>query len=379
MLRSCLSQCKLNYLLRTLPPGLALEACKRFDMGLRHSLESITRSSLDDAAWQQAALSIRLGGLGLREAVASAPTAFMGSRNTTRELTSHLVGGGLSTSLDISGDEEEGILRAKLSVELPGINLNAASQRVLQSALDAKALSKCKESASIRDRARLNTLGTPLAGAWLRAIPNPNLSLAMSRHEFVPAVRMWLGIRLFPSPPQSLRCTCGQIMDEFGDHLLGCAHGPLRIKRHDALRNIIWHALLMDDKGAAREQHCGNSNNRPGDVYHPDFALGKSAYFDVSVRSSLQPKFLSRAAVQAGAAGEAGEIEKDSKHEEDVVSAGDLFFLLVVESLGLWTPSSLHTLRTIASRASSVNGIPLGLAVRNLLQQLSTRLWAYNA
>ena len=135
----------------------------------------------------------------------------------------------------------------------------------------------------------------------------------------------------------------------------------------------------MDDKGAAREQHCGNSNNRPGYVYHPDFALGTSAYFDVSVRCSLQLQFLSKTAVQAGAAGEAGEIEKDSKHEEDVLSAGGLFFPQVVESLGLWTPSSLHTLRTIASRASSVNGIPLGLAVRNLLQQLSTRLWAYNA
>ena len=108
----------------------------------------------------------------------------------------------------------------------------------------------------------------------------------------------------------------------------------------------------MDDKGAAREQHCGNSNNRPGDVYDPDFALDKSAYFDVSVRSSLQPKFLSRATVQAGAAIEAGEIEKDSKHKKDVVSAGGLFFPLVVESLGLWTPSSLHTLRTITSRAS---------------------------
>ena len=165
LLRSCLSQCKLNYLLQTLPPGSALEACKRFDMGLRHSLESITRSSLDNAVWQQAALPIRLGGLGLREAVASAPAAFLGSRNTTRESTSYLVGSGLSTSLDITGDEEEGILRAKLSVELPGINLNAASQRVLQSTMDAKALSKCKESASIRDRARLNTLGTHSAGA----------------------------------------------------------------------------------------------------------------------------------------------------------------------------------------------------------------------
>ena len=43
LLRSCLSQCKLNYLLRTLPPGSVVEAFKRFDLGLRHSLESITR------------------------------------------------------------------------------------------------------------------------------------------------------------------------------------------------------------------------------------------------------------------------------------------------------------------------------------------------
>ena len=111
----------------TWPPGSAFEAFKQFDMGLCHSLESITCSSLDDAAWQQAALPIQLGGLGLREAVASAPAAFapaafLGSRNTTRELTSHLVGSDLSTSPNISGDEEEGILRTKLSAELPGIN-----------------------------------------------------------------------------------------------------------------------------------------------------------------------------------------------------------------------------------------------------------------
>jgi len=43
----------------------------------------------------------------------------------------------------------------------------------------------------------------------------------------------------------------------------------------------------MDNKGAVREQHCGESNNRPGDIYHPDFMLGKPAYFDVSVQNSL--------------------------------------------------------------------------------------------
>ena len=78
----------------------------------------------------------------------------------------------------------------------------------------------------------------------------------MSRHEFVLAVKVWLGIPIFYSSPQSLRCSCGQIIDQFGDHLLGCGQGPLRTKRHDALRDVIWHALLMDNKGDVREQHC---------------------------------------------------------------------------------------------------------------------------
>ena len=136
----------------------------------------------------------------------------------------------------------------------------------------------------------------------------------------------------------------------------------------------------MDDKGAATEQHCRNSNNRPGDVYHPDFVLGKSAYFDVSVRCSLQLQFLCKAAVQAGVAGEAGEIEKDSKHEEDVLSAGGQFnpWLLSrgpVDSQQFAYPPNYHFERLLSQRHSSGIGCeksppavvnsPLGLQCPN--------------
>ena len=70
---------------------------------------------------------------------------------------------------------------------------------------------------------------------------------------------------------------------------------------------------------------------------------------------------------EAGAAREAGEVEKDSRHEEDVTASGCIFFPLVVESLGLWTPTSLQVLWAIALKETTVNGIPHGLAVRNLL------------
>ena len=53
-----------------------------------------------------------------------------------------------------------------------------------------------------------------------------------------------------------------------------------------------------------------------------------------------------------------GEIEKDEKHERAVTQAGGHFYPLIVETLGHWSPSSLETLKTIASKASSMNHIP---------------------
>lgn len=32
-------------------------------------------------------------------------------------------------------------------------------------------------------------------------------------------------------------------VDIYGDHLLECNHGPFQIRRNDALRDVVWHAL----------------------------------------------------------------------------------------------------------------------------------------
>ena len=68
----------------------------------------------------------------------------------------------------------------------------------------------------------------------MRAVPNKKLGLAMNKQEFIISLRIWLGIAIFPSFPDAIRCTCGQILGQFGDHLLSCGHGNLRTKRHDS-------------------------------------------------------------------------------------------------------------------------------------------------
>ena len=46
---------------------------------------------------------------------------------------------------------------------------------------------------------------------------------------------------------------------------------------------------------------------------------------------------------------------------------------------GFWTQASLQTLRTIAAKTTTYDGIDLQQAFSNLLQQLSVRLWQHNA
>ena len=104
----------------------------------------------------------------------------------------------------------------------------------------------------------------------------------------------------------------------------------MRIHRHDALCDVIFHALLQDNSGCKWEQRCGSNLDRPGDVFHPDYLLGKPAYFDVTVHNPLQDSLLSQSAVLAGVAALRGEVEKDAHYEEAVLGAGGF------SSLWLW-------------------------------------------
>ena len=129
--------------------------------------------------------------------------------------------------------------------------LLSSTQHQLQDILYKSLFLHIKNSGSVRNQARLNAISTPLAGSWLRAIPNRNLGLVMSAEESVIALRLWLGISVFP--PFSSSCPCGSIIDSYGDHVLGCGSGNLRIERHDALCDIVFHTLLEDHSGTRRE------------------------------------------------------------------------------------------------------------------------------
>ena len=175
------------------------------------------------------------------------------------------------------------------------------------------------------------------------------------------------GIPLFPA---SARCSCGTMIDGFGDHILGCGDGPQRIRRRDTICDVIWHTLVQDNSGC-KKQRCGTALDRPRDVFLLDFQFGKPAYFDVSVRHPPQDSLLclSTAILQGCMATGCGESDTDSHHEASVWAAGGIFVPLAVD---LWSPNSLAVLRNIALRTISKSGSSAALA---FCQQLSMYLW----
>ena len=140
-------------------------------------------------------------------------------------------------------------------LEVPASQFSKA-QQFYQFQLDTYQSNLLLSSCSLRDQARIRAISShSCASAWLRAIPSVPLGLTMSRQEFVCSLWYWLRIPVFAAT-DSTRCSCGTAVDCFGDHLLGCGHGPMRIRRHDALYVMLFTMLYFRIITAARENNA---------------------------------------------------------------------------------------------------------------------------
>ena len=378
LLRSCLGVCKINHILRLMPFHLISTQLQDFDNSLRFTLGELLQCSIPDNPWVQATLPFSCGGLGLRSSSRSALAAFVASCQDSKALANEMlpsltVGQELIFFGELPGTE------ALLSCINSPVPSSHFSQAHLQRILDEDLFRDHIATLDIRNQACLNTLSADkMTSCWLKAPPIPSLGLAMSKPElFITATQFWLGLPLLPTA--SPLCSCQNFLDPYGDHILGCSHGPYRIKRHDALRDVLFYTLRQDNPNVLLEQRAdGDSQSRPGDIFHPDFDNGK-ATFDISIRNSLQPCNITTATHTAGAAGLNGERIKDATHRSSVEASGGSFVPLVVESVGVWTPFAMRSFKTIATRRSFKNGLSPKLAYKHLLQQLSIKLWTYNA
>ena len=124
-----------------------------------------------------------------------------------------------------------------------------STQHDLQVLLDSCVSKEVRNSSSLCHTAWLNTVSTPHSGAWIMALPNTNLGLAVSTQEFMVTLRVWLGILVFLHC-QSVICPCGTIINPHGNHVLECGFRALRIVT-SFIMQFLWITMIVEANNTA--------------------------------------------------------------------------------------------------------------------------------
>ena len=170
----------------------------------------------------------------------------------------------------------------------------------------------------------------PGSGAWLNAIPLPQLGLKLYDNE----LRVAAGLRIGCDVIHPHTCICGQEADAKGVHGLTCAKVPGRRIRHTMANVLIHRALnsadfmsVMEPPGLSR-----TDGKRPDGLTLVPWQRGKSLIWDFSCCCTVANSVVSRSSRQAGSAAAEGAKLKEKKYEE--LARRYEFFPIVVESHG---------------------------------------------
>jgi hypothetical protein len=254
------------------------------------------------------------------------------------------------------------------------------SQRNLSRAIDLASYDNILREAT-EPRQKVIALSSSMAhaGDWLSVIPSTALNLNFHDSDFRHCLQYWLGARMFPSSYAcpSFSGTC----DIFGDHHIECGGNRDRIHRHDSLRDVLFSSAQTAAMCPRKEvtSLIPSSKSRPAYIYIPSWTHGKPAAMDVSVISPTQQLTIQSSSTTQGYAITIGEERKRRAHEQPCQAAGVSFVPLIVETLGGWSSSALHTISSIGRQLGQRCGVDPHESTHHLYQRLSVSLWRGNA
>ena len=194
---------------------------------------------------------------------------------------------------------------------------------------------------------------------------------------------------------------CDDIIDIYGDHCLTCGCGGDRTKRHNLLRNEIFHVCnsiglnpelerpgLLQQRpltGAGQENGLDRDSEggrRPADVYLPRWRRGTPAALDFAVTSGLRSDMVNLSAEDGTIASKRYEdykcsyLDTKSKCEEE----GIAFIPVIFEADGGgWGPTAHLVWSEIAKYKSLKTGEKNSIIANHLLQSLGIILHRENA
>ncbi len=218
LLRSSFSFSKLHSLLRTFPCFRSY-ALNRYDIGLRKIFSAVTDIPLEpsSAAWSQATLPIRLGGLGVQSAVHTAASAFLASSHASSDLVNAVLPSNHRSCSSLL--DEATASWSQCHATPPPEGTRACRQKYWYTPRDIAAAEihvKGNEESSVK----LLTLSTRKSTAWLHMPPASTTSLRLDDAVVKNLVKLRLGTH------GAYVCDicehCGAYVDTLGLHFTDC-------------------------------------------------------------------------------------------------------------------------------------------------------------
>jgi hypothetical protein len=400
---------KINFLSRSLPPRLTLNAMKVFDeLVLRAALSKLGVSSPSDSALKQLALPISRSGFGLRRfEITCFPAFWSATAQSASSLAdalrldqpeadiSSLVGPMLKKDLHDCHDHLRDLGVPSLPDDLPlemvtvPFPTRASEfwevytspkcrmwklQRNLTRRIENGIYESLKRDNNFPFMARLVACATPNAGAWILASPSES-ALRLSDDDYRLAAFLRLGI---PQPSLPVLCSCGRKLAGTSDHGLSCVHQRGRSVRfrHDAIvRSLARH---ISSAGGVVQVEPYDLQVDHG--VRPDLsALLINSCFAVDAQVT-HPASNTHAKGASGApliTAKKSEHLKCQKYSSLARAEGLAFFPFSMESFGGIGPESSKLLKLISEQSFETPGC--GVSPSYLTQTLSVCLQQGNA
>ena len=371
LLRNSFAIPKLRYLLRT-SPCFKSPSLQRYDDAMRSIVCAVVNIHLgvDDPAWLQATLPVKLGGLGIRSVVMVAPSAFLASSHASSDLVSAILPPRFKPLPSPLLEEALSMWSQGHDRQAPageGVVWQKSWDNVCASVLAEQLLDEASDDVS---RARLLAVATKESGAWLHALPVSSLGLRMDDDS----LRIAVGLRLGAPTCGPHRCHhCGAEVDVLGRHGLSCRKSEGRHHRHAAVNDII-HRTLVSAHVPSRLEPPGllrSDGKRPDGVTVVPWRCGKLLVWDATCPDTLAPSYSSRATLAAGEVAALAEERKVAKYNGLPVTHS--FTPVAIETLGAIGPKSLVFLKELGWRARRQSGDER--AASFLLQRLSVAVY----
>ena len=189
-------------------------------------------------------------------------------------------------------------------------------------------------------------------GAWLQALPIPELGL----HVDDEVIRTSVALRLGAKVCEPHICRCGAQVDTLGLHGLACLKSAGRWPRHSNLNDIIKRGLEQAWVPAALEPPglCETDARRPDGVTLYPFSNGLSLTWDATCADTFCQTNIGETAHSPGAA--ATEAEKRKRNHYSDLASRYRFEPVSVETTGVFGQSTDKFLAELGKRITARTG-----------------------